>query len=115
LKFAIYRTAVHAPARPVIDPGQNNEIADMAHTDVDGNPRFGDDPVTTDTGCGVPVIVVMGAHEFQGKPARVLSGDIDGNGRIGIRDFVTIIQCIGSDDPAYCVADLDLDGDTLWR
>ena len=67
--------------------------------------------MTTDTGCGVPVIVVMGAHEFQGKPARVLFGDIDRNGRIGIRDLVTIIQCIGSDDPACCVADLDLDGE----
>ena len=33
------------------------------------------------------------------------------NGRIGIRDLVTIIQCIGSDDPACCVADLDLDGE----
>jgi hypothetical protein len=57
------------------------------------------------------VKVDMGAYEFQGKPARVLFGDIDGDGRVGIRDLVTLIQCIGSDDPACCVADLDLDGE----
>jgi hypothetical protein len=96
---------------PCIDAGHNNAIAGLADTDLDGNPRFADDPATGDTGCGVPVVVDMGAYEFQGKPARVLFGDIDGNGRVGIRDLVSLIQCMGSGEPACCVADLDLDGE----
>ncbi|MHC4219821.1 MAG: dockerin type I domain-containing protein, partial [Planctomycetota bacterium] len=86
-------------------------IADLADTDLDGNPRFADDPATPDTGCGMPVVVDMGAYEYQGEPARVVLGDIDGNGRVGIRDLVTLMQCMGSDDPKCCVADLDLDGE----
>jgi hypothetical protein len=96
---------------PCIDAGHNNAIADLADTDLDGNPRFADDPATGDTGCGVPVVVDMGAFEFQGEPATVLFGDLDGNGRVGIRDLVSLIQCMGSDEPACCVADLDLDGE----
>ncbi len=34
-------------------------------TDLDGNPRFVDDPATDDTGNGEPPIVDMGAYEFQ--------------------------------------------------
>lgn len=34
--------------------------------DLDGNPRFVDDPGTTDTGNGTAPIVDMGAYEFQG-------------------------------------------------
>ena len=34
-------------------------------TDLDGNPRFVDDPDTPDTGLGVPPIVDMGAFEIQ--------------------------------------------------
>lgn len=67
--------------------------------------------MTADSGCGVPVVVDMGAYEFQGKPARVLLGDIDGSGRVGIRDLISLIQCMASDDPTCCVADLDLDGE----
>ncbi|MFQ5463682.1 MAG: IPTL-CTERM sorting domain-containing protein [Phycisphaerae bacterium] len=33
--------------------------------DLDGNPRFVDDPETVDTGIGTPPIVDMGAYEFQ--------------------------------------------------
>jgi hypothetical protein len=30
-----------------------------------GNPRFADDPATADAGCGVPVVVDLGAYELQ--------------------------------------------------
>jgi hypothetical protein len=96
---------------PCIDAGANNAIADLADTDLVGNPRFADDPATADTGCGAPVIVDMGAYEYQGDPASVLFGDINGDGRVGVVDLVALIQCVGSGDPDCCVADLDLDGE----
>jgi hypothetical protein len=36
--------------------------------DLDGNPRFVDDPDTDDTGHGTPPIVDMGAYEYQVPP-----------------------------------------------
>ncbi len=47
------------------------------------------------SGMRTGVKVDMGAYEFQGKPARVLFGDIDGDGRVGIRDLATLIQSLG--------------------
>lgn len=100
-----------APCKLVPSAQRNNAIADLADTDLDGNPRVADDPNSPDSGCGVPVVVDIGAYEFQGTPAGVLFGDIDGNGRVGIWGLVTLVQCLGSADPACCVADLDLDGE----
>jgi len=40
--------------------------------DLDGNPRFVDDPATPDTGNGEPPIVDMGAYEFQAGMAAFL-------------------------------------------
>ncbi len=48
-------------------------------TDLDGNPRFVDDPNTDDTGFGDPPIVDMGAYEFGDQCA-----DDDGDGRVTI-------------------------------
>ncbi len=96
---------------PCIDAGHNNAIAGITDTDLDGNPRFADDQATADTGCGVPVVVDMGAYEFQGNPATVLFGDVNGDGRVGVMDLFALIQCMGSGDPNCCVADLDLDGE----
>ena len=59
----------------------------------------------------MPVVVDMGAYEYQGEPATVLFGDVNGDGRVGVRDLVTLTQCMGSGDPDCCVADLDLDGE----
>lgn len=50
---------------PCIDAGDNNEVPSGVTTDLDGNPRFIDDPDITDTGNGTPPIVDMGAYEFQ--------------------------------------------------
>ncbi len=100
-----------SPGSPCIDAGNNNAIADLTDTDLDGNPRFADDPATADTGCGVPVIVDMGAYEYQGIPATVLFGDVNGDGSVRVSDLIALIPCMGSDDPACCVADLDVDGE----
>ena len=48
-------------------------------TDLDGNPRFVDDPNADDTGFGDPPIVDMGAYEFRDPCA-----DDDGDGRVTI-------------------------------
>jgi hypothetical protein len=98
------------PGSPCIDAGINSAIADLASTDLDGSPRFADDPATADTGCGVPVVVDMGAYEFQGQPAEVFYADLTGDGIIGLDDFDTLLNCWSSSDDPCCLADLDLDG-----
>jgi hypothetical protein len=47
-----------------IDAGNNVSVPGSISTDLDGNPRFLDDPATADSGAGTPPIVDMGAHEF---------------------------------------------------
>jgi hypothetical protein len=96
---------------PCIDAAHNWLIAGLATTDLDGNPRFADDPATPDTGCGVPVVVDMGAYEFAGNPFPVKLGDIDGDGVVGITDFLVLLGTWGPCLEACCLADLDFNGD----
>lgn len=51
------------PDSPCIDAGDNEAVPPEITTDLDGNPRFVDDPNTVDTGNGIPPIVDMGAFE----------------------------------------------------
>ncbi|NLF70850.1 MAG: hypothetical protein GX575_17605, partial [Candidatus Anammoximicrobium sp.] len=53
---------------PAIDAADNSAVPSGATTDRDGNPRFIDDPATTNTGSGTPPIVDMGAYEFGSEP-----------------------------------------------
>ncbi|MFQ5493748.1 MAG: IPTL-CTERM sorting domain-containing protein [Phycisphaerae bacterium] len=53
---------------PAIDDADNAAVPLGVLTDLDGNPRFVDDPDTPDTGNGTPPIVDMGAYEFQRPP-----------------------------------------------
>ena len=71
------------PGSPCIDAGDNTAVPDGIITDLDGNPRFVDDPDTPDTGNpdGIHPIVDMGAYEF-GPPD--LCADADGDGRVTI-------------------------------
>jgi len=96
---------------PCIDAGHNNAISDLTDTDLDGNPRFADDPNTTDTGCGELATVDMGAYEYQGVPAEVVFADLNGDGFVGIADLMILNGCMGSDDSDCCLADLDTDGE----
>ncbi len=50
---------------PCIDAGDNTAVPASVTVDLDGNPRFVDDPATVDTGKGTPPIVDMGAYEFR--------------------------------------------------
>jgi hypothetical protein len=95
---------------PCIDAGHNWAIAGFADTDLDGNPRFADGPAD-DTGCGLPVVVDMGAYEYQGDPFPVKLGDINGDGSVGFTDFLLLLAGWGACTEDCCLPDLDLDGD----
>jgi hypothetical protein len=90
---------------PCIDAGDNTAVPDGIDTDLDGNPRFVDDPDTVDTGYGDPPIVDMGAYEYEGPPC---PRDLSGNGNV---DVVDLLMIIGSWGPcAGCPADFNDDG-----
>ena len=63
------------PGSPCIDAADNTAVPPEITTDLDGNPRFVDDPNTPDTGNGDPPIVDMGAYEFQ--PELVITAKLD--------------------------------------
>ena len=60
-----------SPGSPCIDAGDNTAVPPGITADLDGHPRFVDDPYTIDTGNGTPPIVDMGAYEFWSLPASV--------------------------------------------
>jgi len=53
----------------------------------------------------------MGAYEYQGDPFPVQLGDINGDGIVGIVDFLDLLADWGSCIETCCLSDLDLDGD----
>jgi len=112
------------PGSPCIDAGHNwgvppdfvdldadGDTAELIPFDLDGNPRFVADPADFDPGCGIPAVVDMGAYEFQiGDPFDIRLGDIDGDGVVGINDFLDLLARWGVCTEDCCLADLDLDG-----
>ena len=65
-----------------------------------------------DSGCGEPVVVDMGAYEYQGVPAPnpIYLGDLDGDGVVGINDFIDLLAAWGACTETCCLADLNLNG-----
>jgi len=90
---------------PAIDAGDNALVPADVTTDLDGLPRFVDDPNTIDTGLGMAPIVDMGAYEFgatpPGNPA-----DLNGDGVVNGADLATLLTQWGTSGPA----DLNNDG-----
>jgi hypothetical protein len=93
------------PGSPCIDAGDNGAVPKGVDTDLDGNPRFVDDPDTADTGFGDPPLVDMGAYEFQGSPC---PWDLDGNGYVFVTDLLLLLASWGP--CADCAADFNGDG-----
>jgi hypothetical protein len=106
------------PGSPCIDAANNDAVPadefdldgdddtdEPIPFDLDGNPRFVDDPDTDDTGHGTPPIVDMGAYEFQVPRA----GDLDGDSDIDQADLGILLSDWGSQ--VNCVGDLDGDDD----
>jgi len=71
------------------DLDSDNDTKEPLPYDLDGNPRFVNDPDTTDTGNGDPPVVDMGAYEFQVPCPWDCGGDNDGN--VGIVDFLALL------------------------
>jgi hypothetical protein len=92
------------PDSPCIDAGDNTAVPENITTDLDGNPRFVDDPDTEDTGFGDPPIVDMGAFEFQIPCPWDLSGD----GTVNVAELLIVIASWGP--CAGCPADFNDDG-----
>ncbi len=80
------------PGSPCIDAADNTAVPKGIDTDLDGNPRFVDDPATKDTGNGDPPIVDMGAYEFQ--PV-LCPWDLDGSGNVGVGDLLILLAAWG--------------------
>ena len=89
---------------PAIDAGDNDAVSEGTTVDLDGNPRFVDDPDTPDTGNGTPPIVDMGPYEFQ---ADSCPADLDGSGAVDFGDILAILAAWGS---ASGAEDLDNSG-----
>ena len=102
---------------PCIDAGDNTTVLpdytdldddgdtqEPVPVDMDGNPRFVDDPDTEDTGHGTPPIVDMGAYEYQPDDC---PADFDGDGDVDTADLLYLLAAWGT--PA---GDVDGDGDT---
>lgn len=96
---------------PCIDAGENAGVPAGIVTDLDGRPRFVDEPGVPDTGSGTAPIVDIGAYEFN-PPA----SDFDRDGDVDLVDFKTFQDCFNGPNRAYraegCAApDFDADED----
>ncbi len=108
------------PGSPCIDTGDNGAVpADLTDVDgdadtlepvpldLDGNPRFVDDPAALDAGAGECPVVDMGAYEFQQGLTTCCPFDCgDGDGTVGIQDFLSVLGQWGQ-----LGTSCDLDGD----
>ncbi len=81
---------------PCVDAADNNAVPKGIETDLDGNPRFIEDPNTPDTGSGVCPIVDMGAYEFQEGTPGCCPWDLDGNSSVGILDLLALLAAWGT-------------------
>ncbi len=88
-----------SPGSPCIDAGNNNAVPVGITTDLDGNPRFVDDPDTVDTGLGDPPVVDMGAYEFQGALPCPWDCEAVPDGNVGINDFLAVLAGWGLPGP----------------
>jgi hypothetical protein len=103
---------------PCIDAGNNAAVPPGQETDLDGNPRFVDDPDSPDCWqapgtCGDPPIVDMGAYEFQGSSSCPCDCEALPDSTVDVDDFLAMLGQWGSpgtcdcEDPPDGVVDVD--------
>jgi hypothetical protein len=86
---------------PCIDAA-NNSAPGLAGitTDLDGNPRFVNDPATADTGMGTPPIVDMGAFEYQPPCPADCAPPPDGS--VNVTDLLALLAQWGASGGGGC-------------
>ena len=112
------------PGSPCIDAGNNwgvpmdefdydedGLLCELFPVDLDGNPRFNADEADFDPGCGIPVVVDMGAYEYQFDPAdQVTFADLNADGAVSVADLLELLASWGPCGKGCCLADLDIGG-----
>ncbi len=113
-----------SPGSPCIDAGNNwgvpiddfdydedGVLCELFPVDLDGHPRFNADEADFDPGCGVPIVVDMGAYEYQFDPVEnVVFADLNADGAVGVKDLLGLLGSWGLCGKGCCLADLDIDG-----
>ena len=95
-----------------LDYDEDGVLCELFPVDLDGNPRFNADEADFDPGCGVPVVVDMGAYEYQFDPVdQVTFADLNGDGAVGVKDLLILLGNWGLCGKGCCLADLDMNGD----
>ena len=93
------------------DYDEDGVLCELFPVDLDGNPRFNADEADIDPGCGIPVVVDMGAYEYQFDPVdQVTFADLNGDDAVGVADLLGLLASWGPCAKGCCLADLDLDG-----
>ena len=90
---------------PCIDVADSSAVPKGITIDLDGNPRFIEDPKTPDTGLAPCPIVDIGAYEFQDGSPDCCTWDLDGSGSVGTGDLLALFAQWGTPGSA------DFDGD----
>jgi len=115
-----------SPVSPAIDSGNNltvppdaldldedGDTVESVPIDLDGRPRFVDDPNTPDNGAGSAPFIDRGAYEFQ-PSFRPCQGDANGDGTVDPLDSgfaLARLGClVGAGDPDCDAADQNGDG-----
>jgi hypothetical protein len=96
------------PGSPCIDAGNNDAVPWLITWDLDGNPRFRDDPGMPDTGIPEPPIVDMGAYEFQGSSSCPCDCEDPPDGTVDVGDFLALLAQWGI--PGMCDCEDPPDG-----
>ncbi len=102
---------------PCIDAGDNSAMPEDVTTDLDGNPRFIDDPIKEDVGSGSCPIVDMGVYEYQEGFTECCLADFDNDGAVRAPDLAFLLgawgpcpePCMPGDPTETCPADLSGD------
>ena len=93
---------------PAIDAADNTAVPAGVTIDLDGNPRFVDDPLAPNTGVpgnGHAEIVDMGAYEFQGELCYADCDQSTGAGVLDLFDFLCFQNSFVNGEPYACDCD----------
>ena len=94
-----------------LDYDEDGLLCELFPVDMDGSPRFNADEADFDPGCGVPVVVDMGAYEYQFDPVEnVVFADLNADGAVGVKDLLGLLGSWGPCGKGCCLADLDING-----